>query len=176
MATTAELCRAAVYECGKALPSSPLTVERDAPEGSLSKEDHENVVALRERLEPKLEALDEATRAEAIAHLDDFTLIRFVLARDGKLADAEEMFITTMQFRSRKSINELRAELHPNSEHAEGSRSHLRHSAVRNHFHAGWGGCARDGSPFFVENLGQLDVAAIDKEPALFDLMMDAYA
>lgn len=174
---TAEATRAAVYEFAKGLPAGPLTVEpQEAPEGALTSEETAGVKALRAALEEKLSSLDGSVRAEAEAHMDDFTLARFYLARDGKLADAESMFLTTMAFRAEKNINTLRAELHPAAEHPAGTTSALRHAAVRKHFHAGWGGCAKDGSPFYVEYMGRLDVASIDKEPELFDLMMDAYA
>lgn len=173
----AEIVRKAVEECGRGLPTSPLKVEPQfAPEGALNPDEKEQVIALRKSLDAKLGDLDAAVRAEAEAHMDDFTLARFSIARDGKLAEAEDMFLTTMRFRADKQINLLRAELHPNATHTAGTSSHLRHAAVRNHFHAGWGGCARDGSPFFIENMGKLDVASIDKDPYLFELMMDAYA
>lgn len=175
--TMAEIVREAVEECGRGLPTSPLKVEPQfAPEGALKPDEKEQVIALRKSLDAKLGDLDAAVRAEAEAHMDDFTLARFSIARDGKQAEAQDMFLTTMRFRADKQVNLLRAELHPNATHTAGTSSHLRHAAVRNHFHAGWGGCARDGSPFFIENMGKLDVASIDRDPYLFELMMDAYA
>lgn len=50
-----------------------------------------------------------------------------------------------------------------------------RHAAVRAHFFAGWGGCCKDGTPFFVEQLGRFDVSATNHDAAVFELMLDAY-
>lgn len=174
----AAIVRAAVLDtCANGLPAQPLKVEpQQAPADALTSEEQAAVKALRASLESKLTSLDEAERVEAEAHLDDFTLARFSIARDHKLADAEQMFLATMTFRAGKKINTLRAELHPTAVHPPGTSAHLRHATVRNHFHAGWGGNCRDGSPFFVELMGKLDVASIDKDADLFELMMDGYA
>ena len=114
-----KLTRDAVHEiCQGGLPAGPLTVEPlAAPAGALSAEEATNAKALRAAIEGKLESMPEAERAEAVAHLDDFTLARFWIARDGKLNEAEKMFMDTMAFRAAKNINVLRAELHPAAEH-----------------------------------------------------------
>ena len=69
----------------------------------------------------------------------------------------------------------LSRELHPAAKHAPGSASEVRHAASRAHFFAGFGGVTRDGSPFFLEKMGNFDVYAANRSADVFDLMMDSY-
>ena len=174
----ARSCRETCEEVAHGLPSKPLVLEpRAAPPDALERE---REPALREKVQALAAALsevklDSAVADEAAAHMDEFTLARFVIARDGKLDDAKRMFIETMHFRADRGVGCLRAELHASASHAPGSPTAVRQAAVRRHFFAGWGGCCRDGTPFFVEQLGRFDVSACSRDPEVFDLMIEAY-
>lgn len=79
-------CKAAVEEFQAHPTAKALCVAREAPAGTLSASLQEQVPLFREQLESSvLPTFDEATRMEAEAHLDDFTLARFLLAREQKL-------------------------------------------------------------------------------------------
>ena len=161
---TAALCKEAVYSLSLGLPDGPLAVSPlAAPADTLEPKVLEKLPDLREKIDKAVPALDADARAEASAHMDDYTLARFLIARDLKLEHAEDMFLSTMRWRAEKRVNALRQELHAEAKHS-GPRSKLRHELVRTHSHAGFGGTARDGTPFFVENLGAFDVAAVDKD------------
>ena len=150
------VCRQVCEECAQGLPSVPLSVE---PQVALPASlEQEKEVDLRSKVAELRKAvgavhLEGAVASEAAAHMDDLTLGRFVIARDGKVNDAKRMFVETMQFRVERSVSAIRAELHPAAAHAVGSASGVRHAAVRAHFYAGWGGCCKDGTPFFIEQL-----------------------
>ena len=172
-ADTSDATRAAVLEVVQQPPASnePLTVSpAAAPDGTLDPTLVPLVAELRSIVAP-----DAETSAEAAAHLDDFTLARFIIARDRKMADAVSMFRETMRWREARGVNALRRELHAMASHADGSPSATRHAASRAHFFAGWGGCCKDGSPFFVEKMGTFDVAGANRDPAVYELMMDSY-
>ena len=173
MATT---IRDAVLEIASNVPSSkPLAVSpTSAPAGAIEEAKLLPLVGqLRELL--SADSLTPEVAAEAAAHKDDFTLARFLIARDLKLAAAATMFRETMEFRATRKVNALRCELHPAAKHAPGSASEVRHAASRAHFFAGFGGVTRDGSPFFLEQMGRFDVYAANRSADVFDLMMDSY-
>ena len=180
-----EEARAAVVEAVEEVamqPFSPHPIALKpalAPEGALDESlpAGEMAQAVRELREA---AMSEggADCAETVAHMDDFTLARFLIARENKHADALSMLRQTMAWRKEafgRGVNAIRAELHPASERKEGNASSVRYAASRAHFFAGWGGCCKDGSPFFVEKLGRFDVSSVNKDAAVYDLMMDSY-
>ena len=167
---SAAATRAAVLEICATAPghNEPLTVSpSEAPPSTVDAK----TMALISEIK---KAVDDAgaVSAEARAHMDEFTLARFAIARDLKLSDAVKMFSETMAWREARGVNALRGELHPRAEHEPSSVSAARHAAAREHFFAGWGGCCKDGSPFFVEQLGRFDVAGTNQDAVVFDLMM----
>lgn len=167
---SAAATRAAVLEICATAPghNEPLTVSpSEAPPSTVDAK----TMALISEIK---KAVDDAgaVSAEARAHMDEFTLARFAIARDLKLSDAVKMFSETMAWREARCVNALRGELHPRAEHEPSSVSAARHAAAREHFFAGWGGCCKDGSPFFVEQLGRFDVAGTNQDAVVFDLMM----
>jgi hypothetical protein len=164
--------RAAVVDITCRVPSGePLVVKpSQAPVGSLDSSLVPLIVELRKML-----SNDVKENGDAAAHTDDFTLARFLIARECKLAGAERMFRETMKWRVSRSINQIRRDLHPLGTHAEGSPGAVRAAARREHFFAGFGGHARDGSPFFIERLGRFDVAGVNRDKAVFNFMMDCY-
>jgi hypothetical protein len=110
MSEKAHVCYEACLECVRALPEHPMEVTpKEAPTGALDDKVLACVNALRAKLEEQPSSDDAAVAAEINAHLDDFTLARFCIARELKLQDAEHMFRTTMAWRAARRINEARA-------------------------------------------------------------------
>ena len=149
-----------------------------APAGALTDDQAEAVAALRRMIEltfaPNERAdsmvWSDAARVEAEAHMDDFTLLRFVIARSASLEAALVMFSTAMHWRTAKSINSLFVELHPLAP------SSARHDAARAHSVSGCGGVDRTGVPYFVMRAGRADLAGFHRQPRLLELMTDAAA
>ena len=183
----ASYAAAARFVCSTApLTAQPLTFEQKrAPEGSLTTEEAEAVAALRALLETALSSPSEqregvegttdewtsSARSEAEAHMDDFTLLRFVKARPTSVSDALEMFRDAMLWRSSHKINELFHELH-----AARTPETDRQRDVRAYFYGGYGGIDRAGAPYFVLRVGQADYAGFAREPTLCELMVEADA
>ena len=102
--------------------------------------------------------------------MDEFTLQRYVTARPASVEEAAAMFLGAMVWRTERGVAKLFAELHPAApDHS------ARWLAARAHFYGGYSGAARDGSPVFVESLGQADLAGISREEGMLDVMLDAY-
>lgn len=161
--------RAAVMETTGQVPSGePLTVTpAEAPAGTID----DGLLPL--IIELRMMMTDVAKEnKEAAAHLDDYTLARFLIARESKLADAAHMFRETMTWRASRGVNAIRRELHPSATYEDGTAGAVKKAARAEHFFAGFGGCARDGSPFFIERLGRFDVNGVNHDAAVYDFMM----
>ena len=160
-------------------PSSATVVRvepQEAPAGALSEEEKTAVASLRKMVDfdgvdsDGTAAWSEAARVEAAAHLDDFTLLRFIVARPASVDAAYLMFRNAMHWRTTKGINQIFAELHPLA------ASTPKHSAARAYSTGGFGGLDKSGTPFFVMRVGRADLAGFGRQPRLLDLMMDAAA
>jgi hypothetical protein len=79
------------------------------------------------------------------------------------------MFAEAMKWRADRGVSALFSELHPLA------AATARQLAARAHFYGGFGGFAKDGSPYFVERLGAADLAGFAADPNVLDLMFDAY-
>jgi len=154
----------------------PLRVDpQAAPDGALSPEDQAAVRELHRLLKEELtnQALwSEGARAEAAAHMDDFTLLRFIRARPDSIFKALEMFRGAMSYRSSHGVNQLFRELHPRAPEPLSERQR----ASRAYYFNGLGGLDRDGAPYFVYRLGRADLSGFAREPAILALMMEADA
>ena len=131
--------QAAIASVCKAAPSSclPLRVEPQyAPPGVLSPEEAAAVRELRCVIEREMPG---GSNAEANAHMDDFTLLRFVKSRPEGVQQAFEMYRDAMTWRVEQGASTLFEELHPNAP------SSGRLEVARAHFYAGFGGLAKDG-------------------------------
>jgi len=154
-------------------PTSPdaLAISpRLAPVGSLSDKDAAAVLSLRELVENARGEWDDTLRTEAEAHMDDFTLLRFVRSRPEGAAKAFEMFRTAMAYRAENAVNSLFHELHPL---ATPSR---RHAAARACYFGGPAGVDREGRPYFLARLGSADLAGFAREPEAMELLTQANA
>jgi len=146
----------------------PKVAPLAAPAGALS--DPEAVAELRKLVEARLATLDADAQKMVEAHMDEFTLQRYVTARPASVEEAAAMFLGAMVWRTERGVAKLFAELHPAApDHS------ARWLAARAHFYGGYSGAARDGSPVFVESLGQADLAGISREEGMLDVMLDAY-
>jgi len=158
-------------------PSSslPYCIEpQQAPSGALTPEEMAAVAELRqlieeENLPPQADPLLPAASAEAEAHKDDFTLLRFVKSRPEGIRQAFEMFRDAMLWRAEQQASKLFEELHPLGHPSP------RLELARAHFYAGLGGVDKAGLPFFVERLGAADLAGFSREPGVLQVIMDAY-
>ena len=160
---------------------SPLPkqlMEAAAPLESLEVACWSGVRELRAAMERELERAEgdlasTAVRDQARSHLDDFTLARFVQARPGSVDEAATMFRRTMRWRVERDVEGTWRELHV-ARGRTGERT-ARNAAAREHFYAGFCGCAVDGSPVFVERLGKFDVAGANRDPKVLELMLDCF-
>ena len=160
------------------LTPAPLRVDpQRAPPGSLSDANFGRVNELRALIESSLAAesclgrpWSAGGRAEAEAHTDDFTLMRYTIARPKSLEEALRMFHESMEWRSDKNVQRLFCELHPLAPPCA-------RLLARNRFYFGGpGGIARDGSAYFVMRVGAMDLAGLARESQVLDVMMDADA
>ena len=172
-----ELLTASALESLMSDPCEPLAASKPSNDVSvtpLTDAESSAVRELRERLMSEMPHWQAAAQREAEAHLDDFTLIRFVVARKPSLEDAFQMFKLTMHWRSADeyAIGKVFADHHP--AHPDSSSSTL--EVARTHFYAGFGGFTRDGAPFLVERLGRADLDGITREgDVVLGVMIDAY-
>ena len=91
--------------------------------GNATSELEAQVVELREQLEIEIASCedplpvspweDPAVRDEGLAHLDDLTLARFLVARPVSMAEAAEMFRSAMEWRASRGVGRLFVEFHP---------------------------------------------------------------
>lgn len=146
-----------------------LVTPAQAPPGALDERVSKTVNALRELVQTDLLSWSDGVRQEAVHLLDDFTLLRYLQARPEGLTQALNMFRESCEWRTARNVSALFAELHPAA-----TCNSLRHRLARAHFYGGFGGIARDGTPYFVERVGQADLCGIGSEPAVQDLVMDA--
>jgi hypothetical protein len=157
-------------------PDEPMAVSIQHAEPSVLKPIEVAAIAqLRERLDAEMASWPAAAQREAKAHVDDFTLARFVQARDFKLDDALHMFRESMAWRSvdQRGVGRIFAHYHPALPDASAS---LRLAAARAHSYQGFSGVAKDGSPILIERLGRVDLDGISREgKPVLDLMLDAY-
>jgi hypothetical protein len=162
-------------------PSTPavLRVEpQRAPAGAFTEDEQAAVDALRNKIEATIDQTgddgmatwSEAARAEAMAHLDDFTIQRFIVARPASLDAAELMFRNAMHWRVSKGINKIFVELHPLATPS------AKHAAARAYSTGGLGGLDKAGIPYFVMRIGRADLAGFSRQPRLMELMMDSAA
>ena len=145
-----------------------------APVGVLSTEELKTVAALKDLILQERSGYTAAAGAEADAHMDEITLLRFAMARPGKsLAAALEMYRATMAWRAERQVNQLVHDLHPARLRSGGAG--WRGAAILKHFYAGHAGVTRAGKPFFVERLGMADLGGFAREEGMLGLMLEAY-
>ena len=158
--------------CTAPTTSEPLHIAQLAPAGSLSEEQRRDVRLLHELIEGVISGDDKLPwRAEARAHMDDFTLMRFIASRPDSVDKALEMYTYAMRWRFEHRINESFCELHPCSPEPS-----ARQRLARAHYFGGYGGTDRDGAPYFVLRVARADYAAFVREPRLAKLMLEADA
>jgi len=139
--------------------SGPLKVAQNAPEGVIDAEQLTQIGILRERLAG-------CCGQEADAHKDDFTLLRFLIARNCDLDKTEQMWKGVMQWRESTGVSALFHEWQTPSDRAK---------YVNRFFYASvMPGTSRDGSPIMVERLGKADLAGMHREK-IVDLVVLAY-
>ena len=170
-----KVLRALDVEVLPAVEEDPRAEALHLPDKPLVGSSHyaDSVAELRKRVESKMRSLGESARLEAEAHLDSLTLLRFLLARQA-IADAESMFVNTMEWRADRKVTALFEELHPSHWHRPPLESR-RVALTAAHFYGGYGGKQKSGLPFFVERLGSADLAGYTAHPSVRDVMLDAY-
>ena len=89
----------------------PKVAPLAAPAGALS--DPEAVAELRKLVEARLATLDADTQKMVEAHMDEFTLQRYVTSRPASVEEAAAMFLGAMVWRTERGVAKLFAELHP---------------------------------------------------------------
>ena len=153
----------------KAVATLPLAVTI-APGTDLSLH-LEGVSMLRARLREEMItwASPEAI-AEGTALIDDdFTLYRFLHAREFNQDNAVSMFRGACAWRAERAVNAIFSELHP------AAPTSVRHAASREYFYAGYCGVNKTGGPVVCERLGVVDLRALNQQPEALSLMLDAY-
>lgn len=119
----------------------PMRVEpQAAPTGSLEPDEAAAIAELRKRVGKGESGWADGARAEAAAHMDDFTLLRFVKSRPDGIDEALIMFREAMEWRAGRGTSKLFAELHPFAPPT------ARQRASRAHF---YGGCNAKAAPPF---------------------------
>ena len=142
-----------------------------APEGALTQAETEQLCNLKAAISAARArgSWSPGQTVEAEAHMDDFTLLRFCKSRPDSAEEALVMFEDAMQWRHERGTSALFAELHKLGPPT------ARHACSRENFYAGFGGFAKDGSPFFIERMGIADLSGFASEPKVLDLMYDSY-
>jgi len=123
------------------------------------------VKALRARIHDLIETSDEARWLDD----GDFTLHRFLVSRNYNLADAEEMFRSTVEWRSR---HDVRRELERWRLAGKESDERL---LGRSYGYAARAGFTEDGAPLNIERVGAFDIAGCVRVPGMTDVVAKAY-
>lgn len=151
--------------------NQPLRVEpQQAPGAAIDEGARSTISKLRDMFQAEKASWTAAATCEAEALLDDFTLQRYLQARPDGIPAALTMLRESCEWRAGDKTSAKFCELHPHS----ATSSSARHRAAREHFYGGLGGMTRDGTPYFVERLGQADLSGFAREPAVLELIMDA--
>lgn len=170
-AAVEELVSPAGYERAAADPDEPFACG-DYDSSSLSVAEASAVAELREVLLAEAKSWPSAAARESHAHMDDFTLLRFVQARPTGTGAAAAMFRESMAWRSTdgRGVGRLFAEHHPRAPATPSNE------AARAHFYGGFAGFGVSGEPLLVERLGRVDLAGIAREgEPLLGCVLDAY-
>lgn len=131
------------------------------------------VQALRSAIQAEVTQWPSHTRAEAVAHLDDLTLARFLDSPVVSEGDVYTAFKDAMMWRAEQKLAALACEYHPANQHS--ASASVRQVFAREHFYAGFGGTCLDGTAFVVERVGVADHAGLTSHPALLSLATEAY-
>lgn len=144
-----------------------------APAGALEADIVHKVSKLRERAHAEMKDWAAGAAEEATALLDDFTLARYIQARPEGVTEALQMLRESCEWRVERRVGHLFSELHPYAPDLSSLRCRTRHLC----FYSGVGGLCRDGRPYFVERLGQADLAGYVREgEPMLNLMTDCYS
>ena len=151
-----ELLSTAGYERAAADPDEPSACGA-YDSSSLSAAEAGAVAELRELLKAEVASWPAAAAREGHAHMDDFTLLRFVQARPAGTSAAAAMFRESMAWRSSdgRGVGRLFA-----AHHARAPPTPT-NEAGRAHFYGGFAGFGLSGEPLLVERLGCVDLAGI---------------
>ena len=166
-----ELLSTAGYERAAADPDEPFACGA-YDSSSLSAAEAGAVAELRELLKAEVASWPAAAAREGHAHMDDFTLLRFVQARPAGTSAAAAMFRESMAWRSSdgRGVGRLFA-----AHHARAPPTPT-NEAGRAHFYGGFAGFGLSGEPLLVERLGCVDLAGIAREgEPLLGCVLDSY-
>lgn len=109
---------------------------------------------------PTIHVCVHAIQAQWLVNDGDITLYRFLMSRNWDLAMAEDMFRTSVEWRTRTRIR---------TQFAEWSRPSEEALLPRPFFYAGRAGHTRDGMPVNVERVGRFDVPGVLKATGMRD-------
>ena len=151
-----ELLSTAGYERVAADPDEPFACGAYGS-SSLSAAEAGAVAELRELIKAEVASWPAAAAREGRAHMDEFTLLRFVQARPAGTSAAAAMFRESMAWRSSdgRGVGRLFA-----AHHARAPPTPT-NEAGRAHFYGGFAGFGLSGEPLLVERLGRVDLASI---------------
>lgn len=153
------------------LSPEPLRVEPQQAAAAALLGMADQVAETRARLQGEMPSWTPEAQLEGLAHLDDFTLLRFLQAQEkkGDVNAAVVMHRDAMAWRADVGLGRLFSELHPTQASTDRQRF------VRAHFYSGCGGLSRDGTPYFCERLGRADLAGYSRSAAADALIKQAY-
>ena len=159
-AAVEELLSTAGYERAAADPDEPFACAAYDSGGSLTAAEAGAVAELRELIKAEVASWPAAAAREGHAHMDEFTLLRFVQARPAGVQAALLMFREAMAWRSSddRGVGRLFA-----AHHARAPPTPT-NEAGRAHFYGGFAGFGLSGEPLLVERLGCVDLAVIARE------------
>ena len=132
-----------------------------------------------ERAAPALAAM-RATLAEiapakleaALPGTDDFTLLRFLIAREFDVSAAKEMITDRIKWADEVGLAAILAEWRGEG----GKPTTARSRAAEKVFYAGVLGVSASGAPLMVERLGKADLAGVNREgDELLQLLLKTY-
>jgi hypothetical protein len=127
------------------------------------------LAALREALA----TIDQAQLRAALPGVDDFTLLRFLIAREFDVPAAVSMVAERVEWALEVGLDALMAEWRGG---AGGKPTTARSRAADQIFYAGVLGVSASGAPLMVERLGKADLAGVNREGEdLLQLLLKSY-
>jgi hypothetical protein len=127
------------------------------------------LAALREALAD----IDEAQLQATLPGLDDFTLLRFLIARDFNVSAAAAMIAQRVTWAEDVGLDAIMTEWRGGE---GGKPTTARSRAADQIFYAGVLGVSASGAPLMVERLGKADLAGVNREGEdLLQLLLKSY-
>eukprot|EP01043_Picozoa_sp_COSAG02_P045995 COSAG02_NODE_4262_length_5575_cov_7.055698_2_plen_372_part_00 len=127
------------------------------------------LAALREALADT----DQAQLHAALPGLDDFTLLRFLIAREFDVSAAAAMVTERVKWAEEVGLDGIMAEWRGGE---GGKPTTARSRAADQIFYAGLLGTSASGAPLMVERLGKADLAGVNREgEELLQLLLKSY-